>query len=256
MQTWPRIATIAALLIVLGFVSLIYGYNLGLWGLGPVFTGLRPPYLFLLGIAFLAAAAAGGALAFRRSWLPALAAIVVAVAAGGFGYLPLWMKAQAESHPFIHDVTTDVTDPPAFVAVLEERRDAPNPPEYDREQTAAQLEGFPDLRPLIMPKPLPEAFAIAVEAVKAEGLTIKDIAPQDRRIEATETVPLFGFKDDVVIRLKDAHGVATVIDIRSKSRVGGSDLGFNARRIRSLIDRMEEKGGRLEGPLPKDEREV
>jgi hypothetical protein len=256
MKAWPRLVTVVALLIVLGFVGLIYGYRLGFWGLGPVFTGLRPPFLLLLGGAFMLAAAAAGALAFRRSYLPAVAAVVVAVAAGGLGYLPIWMKGQAEKHPFIHDVTTDVVNPPEFVAVLEERRDAPNPPEYDREQTAAQLAGFPDLRPLIMPKPLPEAFAIAVEAVKAEGLTIKAIEPADRRIEATETVPLFGFKDDVVIRLRDAHGVATVIDIRSKSRVGGSDLGFNARRIRSLIDYMEEKGGRLEGPAPKDERVV
>ncbi|MCQ8185263.1 DUF1499 domain-containing protein [Parvularcula maris] len=256
MKAWPRIATMIALLIVLGFISLIYGYRFGFWGLGPVFTGLRPPFLFLLGVAFVLAAAAAGALVFKRSFVPAIAALAVAIAAGGFGYLPLWMKSQVEANPFIHDVTTDVTDPPAFVAVLDERRDAPNPPEYDREQTAAQLEGFPDLRPLVMPKPLPEAFAIAVDAVKAEGLTIKAVEPKDRRIEATETVPLFGFKDDVVIRLRDAHGVATVIDIRSKSRVGGSDLGFNARRIRSLIDRMEEKGGRLEGPMPKDERKV
>jgi hypothetical protein len=256
MRAWPRFATIAALLIVLGFVGLIYGYRFDLWGLGPVFTGLRPPFLFLLGAAFLLAAAAGGALAFGKSYLPAIASVVVAVAAASFGYLPIWMKAQVEANPFIHDVTTDVTDPPVFVAVLEERKDAPNPPEYDREQTAQQLEGFPDLRPLVMPKPLPEAFAIAVEAVKAEGLEIKDISPADRRIEATETVPLFGFKDDVVIRLRDAHGVATVIDIRSKSRVGGSDLGFNARRIRSLINYMEEKGGRLEGPTKTSDQEA
>ena len=43
-------------------------------------------------------------------------------------------------------------------------------------------------------------------------------------IEATDTTAWFGFKDDVVVRITD-NGNERLVDIRSKSRVGGSDLG-------------------------------
>lgn len=248
MKAWPRHATLFALIIVVGFLGLIYGYRLGFWGLGAIFTGLRPPFFFLLPIAGVAGLAATIALGIGRNGLAALASLAVTVSAFGLTAIPPYMQSQGAKVPPIHDITTDTVDPPAFVAILPERKDARNPPEYDTGQTAQQLEAFPDIKPLVMPKPLPEAFEIALDAVKAEGLKIKAVVPQEGRIEATETVPLFGFKDDVVVRLRDAHGKATVIDIRSKSRVGRSDLGYNARRIRSLLDRMEEKGGRLTGP--------
>jgi uncharacterized protein (DUF1499 family) len=167
------------------------------------------------------------------------------------------MRGEASKVPPIHDITTDTEDPPRFVAIAPLRENASNPVAYDTEQTDEQREAYPDIRTLVMPKRIDEAFAIAMDAVKAEGLKLVEINPGEGRIEATETVPLFGFKDDVVIRMRNAHNVATVIDIRSKSRVGRSDLGFNARRIRSLLQRMEEEGGRLEmkdvpGPVIND----
>ena len=253
MKAWPRYATLAALVMVLAILSLIYGYRLGLWGLGPVFGGFQTWALPAAGLSALLGAVSAGALVFRQAWLGAVAALAVAATGAGLGYLPIWMKGQAESVPAIHDITTDTIDPPLFVAVLEERADAPNPPEYDTAQTERQLEAYPDIRTLVMPVPLPEAFGYAVDAVKAEGLTIKAAVPSEGRIEATETVPLFGFKDDVVIRLQNAHGTATVVDIRSKSRVGVSDLGFNARRIRSLLDRLKESGGAIEMPSDHDQ---
>ncbi len=58
-------------------------------------------------------------------------------------------------------------------------------------------------------------------------------------IEATDTTTWFGFRDDVVIRVTD-EGSERLVDIRSKSRVGGSDLGTNAERIRKFIEELEE----------------
>jgi len=54
-------------------------------------------------------------------------------------------------------------------------------------------------------------------------------------IEATETTAWFGFKDDVVVRIRTT-GEESFLDVRSKSRVGKSDLGKNAERIHTLID--------------------
>jgi uncharacterized protein (DUF1499 family) len=59
--------------------------------------------------------------------------------------------------------------------------------------------------------------------------------PSERRIEAVATTRWFGFKDDIVIRISPAANGGSVLDIRSVSRVGLSDLGTNARRIRTFL---------------------
>ncbi|MEM7740847.1 MAG: DUF1499 domain-containing protein [Pseudomonadota bacterium] len=255
MAAWPRYATLFGLVIVLVFLGLIYGYRFGAVGLGAVFGGMRMLFPVML-LASLGAVAASGALVFRRSFLAALAALAVAATSGALGMVPLWMKGQSEKVPPIHDITTNTIDPPLFVEILPLRIDASNPAEYDRGQTAQQLQAYPHLTSLVMPVALPQAYEIALDAVRAEGLTIVASSPEDGRIEAFARTPLFDFKDDVVIRLRDAHGVATVVDIRSKSRVGMSDLGFNARRIDSLLSAMEAQGGRLEMDHAKAENPI
>ena len=61
--------------------------------------------------------------------------------------------------------------------------------------------------------------------------------PKSLRIEATDTTPWFGFKDDVVVRLANSPS-GSKIDVRSVSRVGKSDVGTNARRIKAYLDRV------------------
>ena len=73
------------------------------------------------------------------------------------------------------------------------------------------------------------------------GGDIVAVSPQDLRIEATDTSLLFGFKDDVVIRvaaLADVSTASSRVDVRSLSRVGGSDFGVNAKRIRDYLARL------------------
>jgi uncharacterized protein (DUF1499 family) len=53
------------------------------------------------------------------------------------------------------------------------------------------------------------------------------------RIEATATSRIFHFVDDVVIRVRP-DGAGSRVDLRSRSRVGQSDLGANAERIRAF----------------------
>jgi uncharacterized protein (DUF1499 family) len=57
------------------------------------------------------------------------------------------------------------------------------------------------------------------------------------RIEAVVTTRWFGFQDDVAIRIAPA-GTGSRVDMRSKSRVGRSDVGTNAQRIREFLGRM------------------
>ena len=81
------------------------------------------------------------------------------------------------------------------------------------------------------------AFEHALEAARAQGWEIVDADESQGRIEATATTFWFGFKDDVVIRIRGAGG-GSAVDMRSKSRVGLSDTGTNAARIRDYFDKL------------------
>jgi uncharacterized protein (DUF1499 family) len=151
-------------------------------------------------------------------------------------YVP-WSGLQTvRSLPFIHDISTDTVNPPAFVAILPLRADAPNPPEYLGEDVAAeQRKGYPDIKTLALAMSADKAFARAVEVATEMGWEIVAAEASAGRIEATDTTFWFGFKDDVVIRVKGSDN-ESLLDIRSKSRVGRSDVGANAARIRKFVE--------------------
>jgi uncharacterized protein (DUF1499 family) len=138
--------------------------------------------------------------------------------------------------PPIHDITTDTAEPPEYVAVLPLRAAAPNTTVYGGEKIAAQQRaGYPDLQPLILSVPPPQAFERALAAVGEMGWDLVAAEAAAGRIEATDTTFWYGFKDDVVIRVRPAEGGSRV-DVRSLSRVGGGDAGTNAKRIRGYLD--------------------
>lgn len=192
--------------------------------------------------------AAGAALALGVIWLVlalvtrtavGLGAVVLAVAlAGGAGYFPVAMKMKAESLPFIHDVTTDTANPPQFVAVLPLRVKAPNGVAYNTDPTLQQ-KGYPDIQPLVSALAPEALFDAALKTAREMGWEIVSEVKAEGRIEATDTTAWWGFKDDVVIRIvADAQG--SRLDIRSMSRMGLSDIGKNAERIRAFLAKVKE----------------
>ena len=163
-----------------------------------------------------------------------IAALALLAGLGAF-VPPLMFQRTAKSVPPIHDISTDTDNPPPFVAVVERRQDASNPVEYGGPEIAAQQhQAYPDLRPVTLSDPPARAFERALEAAKGQGWEIVASAPADGRIEATDTTRFFGFKDDVVVRVK-AEGAGSRVDVRSLSRVGKSDVGKNASRIRAYL---------------------
>ena len=144
--------------------------------------------------------------------------------------------------PFIHDVTTDLENPPPFVAILPLRASAPNTAEYGGPEVAAQQRaGYPDLGPLTLQVPPEQAFSRALAAGRDMGWEIVANEPTEGRIEATATTLWFGFKDDVVVRVTPTNG-GSRIDVRSVSRVGKSDVGANAERITAYLARIARNG--------------
>jgi uncharacterized protein (DUF1499 family) len=140
--------------------------------------------------------------------------------------------------PPIHDITTDTQNPPEYVAVLPLRANAPNTTVYGGDKIASQQrEAYPDLQPLMLKVPPARAFERALATVRKMAWDVVRADATAGRIEATDTTFWFGFKDDVVIRIRPADGGSRV-DVRSLSRVGVGDVGTNAKRIRAFLDAL------------------
>ncbi|MGB9122938.1 MAG: DUF1499 domain-containing protein [Candidatus Angelobacter sp.] len=166
----------------------------------------------------------------------AVAGLVLGVIAAG---MPLKSINTARHSP-IHDVSTDRDNPPQFVAVLPLRAaaKAPNSTDYDAKTAELQKETYPDIGPLHLDVPSAQAFDRAAAAAKDMKWDVIITDPAQGRIEATATTFWFGFKDDVVVRVT-ADGSGSRVDVRSLSRIGKSDVGANARRIRDYLAKVK-----------------
>jgi uncharacterized protein (DUF1499 family) len=155
--------------------------------------------------------------------------IAIAVAAP-----PVYLWRVAESLPRIHDITTDTDNPPRFVAILPLRQGAENSTDFDTAVAEQQRKAYPDIVPAHLDMPPAKALARAERTARSLGWEIVAVSPGELRVEATDTTFLFGFKDDIVIRVT-AGDTGSRIDVRSVSRVGRSDIGANAKRIRAFL---------------------
>ena len=165
-----------------------------------------------------------------RAMRLAVGALLCAVAVGAY---PLYLFQQVGQVPRIHDITTDTDNPPKFVAVLPLRKGF-NSLDVSPEVITQQKKGYPDIAPATLDVAPAAAFERALRAARAMGWEIVATVPAEGRIEATDTSLLFGFKDDIVIRVA-AQGAGSRVDARSVSRVGRSDFGVNAKRVRKYF---------------------
>ena len=261
-KSLPKWSLWVSLAVLAWFALAVFGPKYGIidWRTGLGFM-IRDAGTLLLAIAALFAAIAFAFAFFKTPrgpwWKAALAFAIPAVIFLGL----LGMRAQAESVPPIHDVSTDLRDPPMFSAqTMALRAELEANPINDYGTPLGELpmwansedealkaknhadiiaEEYEELQPIIVGGATDEeAFDAIVAAMGEIGLQ------NVRRIEGSNTVEgvaetfAFGFKDDVVARLEDGQ-----IDLRSVSRVGVSDLGYNAARVEDLreaiIDRLE-----------------
>ncbi|MGO1500758.1 MAG: DUF1499 domain-containing protein [Marinobacter sp.] len=234
---WPLIAAWLGVVLLLTAAVLMGGSGIAYkaeWiSLGTSFTWLKQ------GAQLSVAAAALGLLSLIvggicRRWRPALVGAIVSMAVVAMIAMPMQLKQRAQSVPPIHDITTDMQNPPVFKALVTAREEAPNEVDYPGEETARQQQAaYPDLKAITLKMSLADTMAATKETVKKRGWEIA--ATTDNTIEATATTRWFGFKDDVVIRMTEmANGVR--VDMRSASRVGKSDVGTNAERIQAFLE--------------------
>jgi uncharacterized protein (DUF1499 family) len=237
-----RLALAAGVLCALAVALPGPAHRAELLPLGPALTSVRWGGTIALGgaaVALLAVLLTLGRSARgrwrRRAWLALL--LNAAVAAG-----PVYLLYRAQNVPPIHDISTDTANPPAFEAVVPLRRGAKNPIDYVPATASAQRQGYPDIAPLKLALTPSVAFDNAERAARAMGWQVVEAEPAKLRIEAIDTTLWFGFKDDIVVRITP-HDGGSIVDVRSLSRVGASDLGANARRVRAYLKRVATASG-------------
>jgi len=246
---WVRLVFVLALLLPVWFLVAALGTKFGLldWRIGFGLMVFRLGSLLLLGV--LGLSVIGLLLALlvkpRRGWGRALVAVLIPALALGFAAS---VMSKARAVPPIHDISTNIEDPPVFSRTVLDARGAvgganpvrsltePSPALKGRSVGEAGRAAYPDIEPVTLAGTVPESLERAAAAARSQGLKDVRIDKAAGTVEAVAESFWFGFRDDVVIRVRPGpDGQGSVVDIRSTSRVGQSDLGANAARVRGLI---------------------
>lgn len=243
-------AVVLAILTPTFLVIAAVGTNIGLWGWKFGFGKLTVDYgtkLMMLTF-FVALIALVFALMSkpRKGWLTALLCLALPAVGLGFGKN---MKTKARSLPFIHDITTDTQNPPSFtqgIIVRRELNKCSNALGYVGATigtsgtlvSAAQVKAYPDVRTLVFSDSPSDLYKRAFSVVEDMGWQMATTSEERGIIEATESSFWFGFKDDIAIRIRPSEGGGSILDMRSVSCDGGSDIGVNANRIRRFRDKL------------------
>ena len=172
---------------------------------------------------------------------------------------PAYLGTRAWRLPAIYDITTDPIDPPQFDAIARLRPRGANPVSYAG-LYAAELQhaAYSDIEPDDTTAAPQEAYDAAMKIIGKRRWRVVDAHPpqgplpriidarapqasstRDGIIEAVTRTPILGFRDDVVVRVRPTADGAR-IDVRSASRYGRHDLGTNAKRVRNLIDDIDD----------------
>ena len=239
------------LVLIAGVGALVWGFVAAVgtgWGLWEFTSGLKGvTWAFFLGVGALLVGAVQGWRARKaitppprtRRWVGMLVALIYV------GWVGTFLMA-ALTVPAIHDVSTDLADPPTFQTLVLRTDNLDNIPGADddkmRRLTPQQRwalvhqKDYGDIRSVRINEPVPMVVAKAERLAKARGWDVAISLPEEGRLEATETSAFFRFKDDVVLRVRPSDtGEGSIVDMRSVSRVGTSDLGMNAKRVRSFL---------------------
>ncbi|MEJ2420874.1 MAG: DUF1499 domain-containing protein [Acidobacteriota bacterium] len=239
MQAAPA-GFVLALVCLAGAIASGLGYRSNWWSLNTALTVLGASAVAAVFASVLCFVGLAANLSRRRGYL-ACSVIGLFLGIMTFGY-PLRELRLSYSVPPIHDITTDTVHPPQFKAVLKLRKNAPDSTTYGGESVARlQEKAYPYIRPALYNAPPDEVFTQALKAAHSMKWKIDAVDRKAGRIEATATTFWFGFKDDVVVRIKPSGEGGTRVDVRSESRVGRSDLGANAKRIQTYLSRLTER---------------
>jgi uncharacterized protein (DUF1499 family) len=227
-RLWLAPTFVIVSLLVLGPLLAFFHVLPGIAGFSLVLLAILVGVVFGIGLA----AASAFATVTNKPWRPrAVRAAIVPLLVG----LPILGLASMSKVPAIHDISTDLTDRIEFTPDVAAASTNQDPPAEQRAVVEGlQKSGYPDIAPVILAVAPDQAFARAkAVAERMPGWNVTNADSESGRIEATATSKLFHFVDDIVIRVRP-DGAGSRVDLRSRSRVGQSDLGGNAARNRAF----------------------
>lgn len=168
-----------------------------------------------------------------------MSALIGLLLSGGLAGFMVSRAAIASKVPAIHDISTDLANPPAF-SKLTLAADNLRGVETVENWRSLHSGAYADIKPVTIAKPVSAVIATAEKLARARGWSIAHVDPAKGVLEATESVSLIRFQDDVILRVTpSADGTGSRVDMRSVSRVGISDLGVNAKRIREFLGALK-----------------
>ncbi|MDO6592191.1 DUF1499 domain-containing protein [Loktanella sp. D2R18] len=232
------IALCLAVVAVGAVLIILSGARFGFWE--PI-EGFRLYRVYFNSIAYVTAGVATAALVIslllkaRRSI--ALSSLAVVIGAALMSPIIMAMINPPVRAAPIHNISTDTENPPAFVALDDTRAGATNSLAYGGADAAAQNDAYPDIAPIQTDLSPYDAFARALSIADDMGWSIVDQRDDTFQFEATARTPVFYFADDIVVAVTPTTDGSRV-DMRSVSRVGRSDQGVNAARIRAFAQAM------------------
>jgi len=241
----PMLAAVLAFIAVAVLGAAPLGWRAGWWHFRFSLLTLLP-WAAYFGIAALVISVLALLLGRSRIRSRGVVIAVIAFVAGGLvAYVPWHYDTVRRAVPPINDITTDIDDPPAFAAVVAARTagEGSNPVVYPGAKFAdQQKQAYPDIAPLVLALPPDRAFSRALDVAQSMGWKIVTADPIAARIEASDRSRWFGFTDDIVVRIAPS-GSGSRIDMRSSSRLGRSDFGVNAGRIRTYLAALRAAAG-------------
>ncbi|RVU82810.1 DUF1499 domain-containing protein [Leucothrix sargassi] len=227
---------LGALLAAIAIGLIMFGARLGFWE-PTVGFGIIRNYLNPVGYAVTGLAVLGLLIQFvTRNGKGVVKTLIATLIGVGLLSPMIYGKLNPQPRlPPINDVTTNTSNPPAFLVLDDTRAGAKNSLVYGGEKVAeTQKKLYPEIAPIQTSQSPSAAYAKALSIAKASGWEIIAEDADAMRFEATATTSVYAFKDDIVVVVA-ALDSGSQVDIRSISRIGRSDKGVNAARVKAFI---------------------
>lgn len=247
-RVWASRLTGAAALLCFGSVAVALvaaiGTGRGAWDYRTGLSVLR--YAFFAAILGIVVAIIAALVARRSRPKLVLLNLLGILVAGGFVAFVGNQVRIARSVPAIHDISTNLEDWPRFYRLRVRDDNLAAIPDMGREDLAAlpprerwqaiHREHYGDIATIRVPWSVAETVERARGLAEERGWEIVTADAGRGIVEAVDTSLFFRFKDNVVVRVRpESDGSGSVVDMRSISRVGVSDVGVNARRVRGFL---------------------
>jgi len=237
--------------IVVALIAAI-GSGQGWWHFRPAFTVLRIAFYVALAGGLLALVALLIRIRDRRRRVTGAALAALVLGAGLAAYLGIQART-ARSLPPIHDITTNLDDVPDFYRLPVRTDNFDTVPYLGRDDLHRMLpeerwevlhrEAYGDLKTIHVPWTPAQTIQRAADLARERDWEFATLSPDAGVMEAVDTSRFFRFKDNVVLRARRAPQGGSFVDMRSISRVGVSDIGVNAGRIRSFLKDLQAQSG-------------